>query len=515
MYARVFHWKPLLAVVCLLMAAQPARAQAFDATHLSEPAQFTMPLLCHGGDDLNWARSDYDDSRWMVVDPNRDLKAYFRDQPRPAVVWYRLHVKVSPVQTGMAIEENNLASAFEIFVNGRRMLTNGSVSPFVPRTTGAYLQAPIPKEEAATGSLVIALRVHLSKSEWQETEPGLCPTKLVLGQASSIRDRFWLEQIGASLQKYGNDIFFLGLGCVALALFVAQRKRSEYLWLFLVGLLGGAADLRSSVLLAHNFPLLFAGITSLIFPAFELSLVGLGLGFVGVRLTTRMKLLIGFATLLFSVGSLSSEILWLGDWVEVLLCAPLLQIIFVAIPIVFLVHFRRGNPEAGVLLIPWLMQTVNVEFQDIVFWLYQIPSLRGSILHFYRLVTNYRAGPFSLTLGGCIDGLVLISWSLILVWRSIRITREQTLIENEMEAARQVQQVILPQESYVVPGFAVEAVYKPAQQVGGDFFQVLPVAGARRRRGRQRYARCHAGRCARGYSADSGAVHMRSTRDSR
>jgi len=51
---------------------------------------------------------------------------------------------------------------------------------------------------------------------------------------------------------------------------------------------------------------------------------------------------------------------------------------------------------------------------------------------------------------------------------------EMAVLEAEMLAARQVQQVLLP-ESESFPGYAVESAYKPAKQVGGDFFQILPV----------------------------------------
>ncbi len=58
------------------------------------------------------------------------------------------------------------------------------------------------------------------------------------------------------------------------------------------------------------------------------------------------------------------------------------------------------------------------------------------------------------------------------------ITRtEKALLESEMAAARQVQQVILPDPHLAVPGFAVESAYRPAREVGGDFFQILPVEG--------------------------------------
>ena len=58
--------------------------------------------------------------------------------------------------------------------------------------------------------------------------------------------------------------------------------------------------------------------------------------------------------------------------------------------------------------------------------------------------------------------------------RHIRVHTEKALLEAEMAAAREVQQVIVPEKSESFPGYVVESVYQPATQVGGDFFQVLP-----------------------------------------
>lgn len=51
----------------------------------------------------------------------------------------------------------------------------------------------------------------------------------------------------------------------------------------------------------------------------------------------------------------------------------------------------------------------------------------------------------------------------------------QLRAETELEAARAVQQVLIPDEIPSVPGFKIESVYRPAGQVGGDFFQILPM----------------------------------------
>ncbi|HUB50820.1 MAG TPA: PP2C family protein-serine/threonine phosphatase, partial [Terracidiphilus sp.] len=53
-----------------------------------------------------------------------------------------------------------------------------------------------------------------------------------------------------------------------------------------------------------------------------------------------------------------------------------------------------------------------------------------------------------------------------------RTTIEHAALAAELEAARVVQQVLIPEEIPHVPGFSIESVYKPASQVGGDFFQI-------------------------------------------
>jgi hypothetical protein len=55
----------------------------------------------------------------------------------------------------------------------------------------------------------------------------------------------------------------------------------------------------------------------------------------------------------------------------------------------------------------------------------------------------------------------------------ISINKEKAALESEFLAARHIQQLILPQSNETFAGFHVDSVYTPAQQVGGDFFQIL------------------------------------------
>jgi hypothetical protein len=65
---------------------------------------------------------------------------------------------------------------------------------------------------------------------------------------------------------------------------------------------------------------------------------------------------------------------------------------------------------------------------------------------------------------------------LFLVLRTIGIAREHARDAAELEAARTVQHVLIPEQVPAIPGFALQSAYKPAGEVGGDFFQIVPIS---------------------------------------
>jgi sigma-B regulation protein RsbU (phosphoserine phosphatase) len=58
-----------------------------------------------------------------------------------------------------------------------------------------------------------------------------------------------------------------------------------------------------------------------------------------------------------------------------------------------------------------------------------------------------------------------------------RTSRVEDAHQREFAAARTVQQVLIPNDTPILPGFTVDTVYLPAGIVGGDFFQVLSAGG--------------------------------------
>jgi serine phosphatase RsbU (regulator of sigma subunit) len=52
---------------------------------------------------------------------------------------------------------------------------------------------------------------------------------------------------------------------------------------------------------------------------------------------------------------------------------------------------------------------------------------------------------------------------------------EKASLETEMAAAHEVQSVLVPEALPAIPGYAIQSIYHPAAQVGGDFFQIIPL----------------------------------------
>jgi hypothetical protein len=68
-----------------------------------------------------------------------------------------------------------------------------------------------------------------------------------------------------------------------------------------------------------------------------------------------------------------------------------------------------------------------------------------------------------------------IATLVIFIRDLIRDRRDKQRMAAELAAGRAVQQVLIPEDVPAIPGFDIQSVYKPFGEVGGDFFQVLPI----------------------------------------
>jgi phosphoserine phosphatase RsbU/P len=461
-------------LLCLLLVAPCSlKTQTFDATTLHQPTDLGMHWLIKAGDDPEYARTDFDDSHWTNYDPTQTIKGIF-PAARPEVVWYRLHVKVSPNQMGLGLAEWNLASAFEIYVNGQKTMQTGQVAPFLPSTFEARLLKRIPDADIATGSLVIALRVHMSQGEWLNSFPGFYPYNVTLGQENALSDHRWLLVIGGNALVWFNQLVGFGLGIVALALFAAERNQREYLWMFLLFLVGALGAPLTIYRLFHNVSAEWEYVRAPMQIAALILLVLFFFAFLHIRLGVWMKAILGVSIVAGLIAMMGTAHGGLPAWATFLTNLPTSVILAGVLPGLLIVHLRRGNREAGILLAPAILNSLGIYISLVLFLMAQIPSLGAKELAIASVLFNYTLGPFTLDIGTISESLYILSLAIIIVLRSTRMSRQQAMLESEMAAAREVQQIMLPEALEQVPGFSIECAYEPAQQVGGDFFQILP-----------------------------------------
>lgn len=70
--------------------------------------------------------------------------------------------------------------------------------------------------------------------------------------------------------------------------------------------------------------------------------------------------------------------------------------------------------------------------------------------------------------------LLVAVLALLLLRRLLFSVRRQRRMALDLKQAQEVQQVILPEARTTLPGLVIESEYRPAQEVGGDFFQIVP-----------------------------------------
>jgi hypothetical protein len=71
--------------------------------------------------------------------------------------------------------------------------------------------------------------------------------------------------------------------------------------------------------------------------------------------------------------------------------------------------------------------------------------------------------------------LLFLSIVYAVVRYSIANRQRQANLEREFQNARELQQILVPETLPAIPGFTLTSAYRPAQEVGGDFFQIIPL----------------------------------------
>jgi hypothetical protein len=182
----------------------------------------------------------------------------------------------------------------------------------------------------------------------------------------------------------------------------------------------------------------------------------------------------GTATVVVTIlAQLAFRMGWIGLVQSDLIWAFALVPYFCCVLVLLYQKASRGVADAQLMLIPvglcyvcWLARILlNAFGASGHTWAYR------NLYWFFEVSRR----PFPFSVNDLADMLMLVAVVAVLPLRFARSRRDEERLAGEMESARTVQQVLIPTEIPPVPGFAIHCVYKPAGQVGGDFFQVVPL----------------------------------------
>jgi hypothetical protein len=448
-------------------------AQPFDATGLQEPVEIGVSGLVQAGDDLAFAQRGFDDSKWIHVDAESRLADYFPQNQTP-IVWRRIHINVNPNRKQLALQAYSVARAFEVYVNGQKLMQCGQVEPYVAATRSARLIVQIPAAQLRTGSLVIAIRARAPTTWWTSNLPGFSGGMLTLGDEIALENQNLLIMIAENSAPFLEYLLALGVGLVALALFIAQRQRLEYFWVFILGTLNAGSLPLLFLSIRRNIPVSLWLINEAIQIAVYFAIVLMVQAFLQKRLRWFVWLAIAIAFLIAVVSNVGFDYGVFPVALAPLFTIPIGIVFAAVIPFLLFRQLRRGNREAGILLIPFILYSLWIYASIVIGLLALFPPLRAVSVHAAVLINAFPVGFFTIGLADLGTISFYFSLAIIMVLRATRTSRQQALLEGELEAAREIQQVILPERVESVPGFTVESIYQPAEEVGGDFFQIIP-----------------------------------------
>jgi sigma-B regulation protein RsbU (phosphoserine phosphatase) len=467
-----------LAALCVFAIPLTAQTPA-PASTTPVPAQTTIhgvtnldgPWRFHIGDDPNWANPDFDDSSWDKVIPGTSLLEQGIDT-YSGYAWYRLRLYPP---TGAEFTNSPLAllvSSYSIgqldaYLNGaeaghtRGMTDHPQLYQCLPFSVQLSQSTASANKD---GSVVIAIRT------WADTpiSHGLLD-KVQLGSAADIRDKLEL----ASSRQWGKNILagivasflFFCVAALAATLYLAQRHHPEYLWLALLCL---SVTLRGFVETAFGLAWIPMPVFAIVNPWTVWIFIVVTLEFV-LRFTGNYlrKVVRGM-----QIAALLLPLFSNLHWIEISKYLSLAsQFIFCGLIVVMLFRtWRRGRPEAGVMLLPFFL-AATADSSDI---LLDFAANRSWIPA--RFTTHhYHLGPIEYSTSTVTYLVFLGSLIAVIFYRFIRVSQEEQRSVAEIEAARSVQALLIPTQLPSNRNFVLESAYLPANGVGGDFFQVLPL----------------------------------------
>ncbi len=462
------------------------------------PWKFTVgdsPINPKTGRPL-WIESSFDDSHWETVslipsngavDPLSGVSGYVPGWALrghagySGYAWYRLvvRVKARPGEELALTGPSDVDDIYQVFANG---LLLGQFGDFSTRTPTAYYAQPMmfslhQQGDDGAGNTsfstqVLAFRVYMLPSTLEEeADVGGFHTAPLLGEAATVAADYqmsWLELIrGYALSAAQIPLFGL-MALLAFTLILFDRTDSVYLWMGGIFLLESALSAVSvagswtqQLSILENQLLTDGLLCALIFAGWAMVW---WVWFGRQRPAWTPRAAAGLA-LIYLITIVIGDEMFSGlvphSVASVFLKASVLvRLLFLALQLWIVARGIRRQGLEGYMVLP-----------AVLLWGVQTFSTELVILH---VPVRWATFGLSIRLSHISNLLLVLVVGLLLLRRLLTSIRNQRQMALDVKQAQEVQQVILPESRTELPGLVVESEYRPAREVGGDFFQIIP-----------------------------------------
>jgi len=477
----------LLILLCAglrCFALEPGTPAVFDLGHDREPlVSLDGPWRFHPGDNPLWASPNFDDSNWPLLRGDSS----WATQGYPGMKgygWYRFTVVVPANRPPLALELAPIMTSYSIYMDGHLAGEVGSRPPSIaPIAVWEYQVIPLPEglpatpSDASAGKLQtihVAIRVWHSGIWSSYMGGGPMTGGHLLGTSALLADE--LRHHDGRRRLLFVDLFSYSIAALIISLtvfglFVFRPREREYLWfaiLLLAKALDAALNISKEIYAFPAIPI-FDLLDGALIACAQAALLLFLSHVLKIRNERVVRLLLVMAMLSPIVG-----VLYWPGWLSVPVAA-LLQVFFLlpsSIWMIFILSLGaiRRSLTARLLLLPVLLVQGLYVADNVIIAMSQFGlPIEARFIESPFIVAPYTMHPFILA-----ELLFLLAMLAFLFRRFTIARRREERFDGELEAARQVQQVLLPEEIAQVPGFIVDCVYHPADVVGGDFFQILP-----------------------------------------
>lgn len=467
--------------MCLAVGAGALHSQSFDLNAGRQPVvSLDGPWHFQPGDspvvagEPVWARPDFNDSAW----PSLLSSKPWTEQGHPGMggyAWYRFAVRIPAGSPHTALLLAPSVSSYAVYIDGKLIGGRGNMPPAnLPSGEFSYHFFPLTSDTAPhERTLHVALRMWHAPI-WANYVGGgpLQPGNLA-GDPDLLKAEQRHHQNARNLafvDAYAYSIIAAIVGFTILCLFLARPAEREYLW-FACMLLAQAAD---NVLYVGEG--VFYWFPTPVSDFVDASLVALNICaplLFFSRILGNKPGRLGRLCLLLAIVSPPMAVLYAAGFASPAASAS--TQILLLLPAVLWILYRlvesaiRGNLDARLLLIPTVLD-LGFYFADNL----AIVLAQAGITHRPHLFeVRLPLPPFSVQTGILLHILFLVALLIFLIRRFSRARQQEERMASEFEAARQVQEMLLPEELDLCPGFHVESTYLPADRVGGDFFQQI------------------------------------------